>query len=579
MGGRTQKASDYIVAALVEQGVRHVFEVAGGMIAHLIDSIDRADGIELVSVHHEQAAAFAAEGAARITGVPGVALATSGPGATNLLTGIGSCYFDSTPAVFITGQVNRDERRGDRPIRQLGFQETDIVSMAKPITKAAWSVDDPERLGPMLGDAFALARSGRPGPVLLDIPMDVQGATVETGTVGIQAADAGEPTPTAEITELLAELAVAQRPLILAGGGIRAARAAHEFRTLVDALGVPVVHSLHGVDLLPFDHPLRVGMIGSYGNRWANEAIGNADFLLVIGSRLDIRQTGTDTEEFASGKVIYHVDIDADEINNRVFGCHGIVATAPAFMESLLAAIPSQGLPTRSGWRADVAERERLRPDTSELDGRVIGINPNELIHRVGRSSPRAGAFVVDVGQHQMWAAQSIELHAGQRFLTSGGMGAMGFALPAAIGAAVALAGEPLVIIAGDGGFQVNLQELETVVRNDLPIKTVILNNQCHGMVRQFQETYFNGRYPSTTWGYSAPNFTEVARAYGMGSVSVARDDELDAGLAAMWHDPSKPFLLEIAIDQLANAYPKLAFGRPITEMEPDAAPIAMEGT
>jgi acetolactate synthase-1/2/3 large subunit len=580
MSGRTQKASDLIVAALIEQGVTHVFEVAGGMIAHLIDSIHQSRGIDLVSMHHEQAAAFAAEGTARITGVPGVALATSGPGAINLLTGIGSCFFDSTPAVFITGQVNRAERRGDRPVRQLGFQETDIVAMAKPITKAAWSVEDPATLGPMLRDAFALALAGRPGPVLLDIPMDVQGATVESTTRRLRRQDALDSAPSSlDLEEMLGALASSQRPLILAGGGVRTARAVQQFRAVVDVLRVPVVHSLHGVDLLPFDHPLRVGMIGSYGNRWANEAIGNADFLLVLGSRLDIRQTGADTESFRRGKVIFQVDVDAGEINNRVTGCHPVVATAPAFLERLLEACPPQGLPIRSHWLSEIGEWARRRPDTAELEGRMVGINPNQLMHQIGRDSPQAGAFVIDVGQHQMWAAQSLELRADQRFLTSGGMGAMGFALPAGIGSAVALGGRPVVIIAGDGGFQVNLQELETIARNSLPTKIIVLNNRCHGMVRQFQETYFDGRYPSTTWGYSAPDFAGVAGAYGIRTASVADDDDVGVHLAEMWRDPTQPYLLEVAIDQSANVYPKLAFGRPITEMEPDASPVAMEGT
>jgi acetolactate synthase-1/2/3 large subunit len=578
MTGRTQKGSDFIVNALVAQGVTHVFEVAGGMIAHLIDSIHQHPDIDLVSMHHEQAAAFAAEGTARITGVPGVALATSGPGAINLLTGIGSCYFDSTPAVFITGQVNRDERKGDRPIRQLGFQETDIVTMAKPITKAAWSVEEPASLGRMLEDAFALARAGRPGPVLLDIPMDVQGAMVDAGTGS--RADDDTPGPSAsDISAVISALTASERPLVLAGGGVREARAVQQFRRLVDALGVPVVHTLHGVDLLPFDHPLRIGMIGSYGNRWANEAVGNADFLLVVGSRLDIRQTGADTESFARGKVIVHVDIDPGEINSRVLDCRPVVTTARAFLDALLAACGREGLPTRSDWLSTIEAREHARSDLSELEGRLVGINPNQLMHQIGRGSPQAAAFVVDVGQHQMWAAQSLELHADQRFLTSGGMGAMGFALPAAVGAAVALAGRPVVIVAGDGGFQVNLQELETVVRNHLPIKIVILNNRCHGMVRQFQETYFSGRYPSTVLGYSAPDFARVAAAYGLGSASVTDHDGVESGIAEMWREPAQPFLLEVAIDQAANAYPKLAFGRPITEMEPDVAPIAMEGT
>jgi acetolactate synthase I/II/III large subunit len=574
------KASDYIARELADEGVTHVFEVAGGMITHLLDSIYRAQTIRLVSMHHEQAAAFAADGLARTSGIPGVAFATSGPGAVNLLTGIGSCFFDSTPAVFITGQVNRDELKRDRPIRQLGFQETDIVTMAAPVTKAAWTVEDPAELSRMLRDAFTLARAGRPGPVLIDIPMDVQGATIVPTVPGSAGPcrEAKPPEPY-DVDAVLSALAASQRPLVLAGGGIRAGGAAGVFRSVVAALGVPVVHSLHGVDLLPYRHPMRVGMIGSYGNRWANQALGVADFLLVVGSRLDIRQTGADTDAFSAGKAIFHVDVDSGEINSRVRGCHAVVATGQSFLQSLSAALPLRDLPTRDEWLAEIADLARRRPDTSELHGRVSGINPNRLMHEIGCSSPLAGAFVVDVGQHQMWAAQSLELRADQRFMTSGGMGAMGFALPAAIGSAFALGENAVIVIAGDGGFQLNLQELETVADNSLPIKMIVLNNGTHGMVRQFQETYFAGRYPSTTWGYSAPDFTRVARAYGIGATSIREPGEIERGLAELWDDAAVPFLLEVAIDQRANAYPKLAFGLPITEMEPDAAPIAMEGT
>ena len=290
------KVSDYIANFLYAQGVKCVFELVGGMITHLVDSLNRHGKVRIVSVHHEQAAAFAAEAMSRMTGVPGVAMATRGPGATNLLTGVGSCYFDSTPAVFITGQVNLKEQKGDRPIRQLGFQETDIVSMAAPITKAAWQIQSPEDIPLILEQAFICALSGRPGPVLIDIPMDIQRAEVAAKIPKVvSGADAEEPDSRA-INEMFRDLKTSQRPLILAGGGIRSACVANLFRKFVDQVKVPVVNSLMAVDVLPYDHRFRVGLIGTYGNRWANLAIGRSDFLLVLGSRLDIRQTGSDTD-------------------------------------------------------------------------------------------------------------------------------------------------------------------------------------------------------------------------------------------------------------------------------------------
>jgi len=570
------KITDYIAAALFNKGVRQVFQLSGGMITHLLDSLHLQGRIEVVSVHHEQAAAFAADACGRMTGIPGVAMATSGPGATNLLTGIGSCYFDSSPAVFITGQVNRNEQKGDRKIRQLGFQETDIVAMAAPITKAAWKVETPEQVPDFLDRAFALALEGRPGPVLLDIPMDVQRSLLEVSPDRpIEPASAPQPF---DLRGLRSALEAAQRPLLLVGGGIRASRCADVFRGVVEMLGVPVVHSLMAVDVLPFAHPLRVGMIGTYGNRWANLALSQSDFLLVLGSRLDVRQTGSRTDAFKAGRAIFHVDCEAGEINNRVAGCEAIVAGLAEFLPALCAEITKASPNRYAGWRREISELRDKWPDTAELNG-TAGINPNCFLHQLSGTGRRVAAYVADVGQHQMWAAQSLEVGEKQRFMTSGGMGSMGFGLPAAIGAALSAPGQPVVLVAGDGGFQCNIQELQTIVRLKLPVKIVILNNLCHGMVRQFQESYFEGRYISTYWGYSAPDFAAVAAAYGIEGKTVTQPEQSAAAVDWLWADPEKPALLQVMIDVFANAYPKIAFGKPISEMEPLSQPIEMEST
>jgi acetolactate synthase-1/2/3 large subunit len=571
------KVSEYVAQFLDAQGVTTVYCLVGGMITHLLDSMHRQGQIRIVDVHHEQGAAFAAEGWARIGGIPGVALATSGPGATNLITGIGSCYFDSVPAVFLTGQVNRNEQKGERAIRQLGFQETDITAVVRPLTKAAWKVSTPEEVPDLLERAFRLALSGRPGPVLLDIPMDVQYADIDAEPPRQVTAEAGPAVDPAQVRALLAAMSRAERPLILAGGGLRSGGAVEVFRRFVERMQVPVVHSLMGVDALPFAHPQHVGLIGSYGNRWANLAVGQSDFLLVLGSRLDIRQTGAQADAFKAGREIYHVDIDPGEINNRVTGSVPLVGQLRDVLEAALDVSKGPLFPDRGAWQAEIATLRALWPDTGELR-RIEGINPNALMHALAQGCTEAGCWAVDVGQHQMWAAQSIEVGPDQRFLTSGGMGSMGFALPAAIGAAVAGAG-PVMMIAGDGGFQCNIQELQTVARNDLPIKMVILNNRTHGMVRQFQESYYDGRYQSTLWGYSAPDFVAVARGYGIAAAAVNEAADLEVGLAALWAQRDKPFLLEVRIDTYANAYPKLAFGHGITEMEPFVKPLGMEGT
>jgi acetolactate synthase I/II/III large subunit len=575
------KVADYLSKYLEHQNIDHVFELVGGMITFMLDSIHQHTQIKIVSMHHEQGAAFAAEGWARIKGLPGVAFATSGPGATNLLTSVGSCYFDSVPTVFITGQVNRHEQKGNLAIRQLGFQETDIISMAKPITKAAWQIQTPEDFPEMLHKAFQLALEGRPGPVLLDIPMDVQRVEIgepnipnlETRTQSLQ-----HPERKLFLLELGRALQQAKKPLILAGGGLRAARASQFFLEFAERVNVPVVYSLMGVDTISYSHPLHVGMIGSYGNRWANLAIGEADLLIVLGSRLDVRQTGAMTKEFKGDKAIFHVDVETAEMNNRVVDCQTLTDNLPSFLESATQTSSVWLEKTDyTNWREQLKTMKQQYADTLELKD-IQGINPNQVMHQIAQSASHASAFIVDVGQHQMWAAQSLEIGIHQRFLTSGGMGSMGFALPAAIGAAFATQ-QPVVVIAGDGGFQCNIQELQTIVRNQLPMKLVVINNRTHGMVRQFQQSYFHERYQSTLWGYDAPDFTRVAEAYGISAQTVSRVEDMKTALEWLWKDARKPQLLQVMIDTNLNVYPKIAFGQPITGMEPDYKPLEMEST
>ncbi len=572
------KASDYIMEYLYASGVTHVFEVIGGMITHLVDSAYRLGNIQLVSTHHEQAAAFAADAMGRLTRVPGVAMATSGPGATNLLTGIGSCYFDSVPGIFITGQVNLNEQKGDRDIRQLGFQETDIVSMAGAVTKAAWRVRSAAELPSLLDAAFEVATSGRPGPVLLDIPMDVQRQDVPAGHSPAERQSYQSFQDRSLINELMQALDKARKPLILVGGGIHAAGAVQLLRRLVDLLQVPVVNSLMAVDVLPYNHALRVGLIGSYGNRWANIALGTCDFLLVLGSRLDIRQTGADVAHFQSGRTIYHVDCERGEINNRVQGCRAVVTDLNPFLSAAVEAVDGASLHPHPEWLGTISQMRQEWADVREASG-TSGINPNQLMHELSKASGQASAYVVDTGNHQMWAAQSIETKPEQHFITSGGMGSMGYSLPAAIGASFALHKAPVLQIAGDGGMQMNIQELQTVIEHGLPIKMVVINNQSYGMVRQFQQSYFHGRYPSTYWGYSAPDFSKVAAAYGIESATIRENAEVPVAMARLWREPLAPFLLEVKVDPMVNAYPKIAFGHPITEMEPFVKPLDMEGT
>jgi acetolactate synthase-1/2/3 large subunit len=574
------KASDYIARFLEAQGVTHIFEMSGGMITHMLDSLHQLTKIDIVSVHHEQSASFAADAYARVTGIPGVAMATSGPGATNLLTGIASCFFDSVPGVFITGQVNTFEQKGERGIRQLGFQETDIASMARPVCKACYEVKDALELPQVLEEAFRVALGDRPGPVLIDIPMNVQRGDIPAPPNGFQrvAREGIVPELTPAVLDDLAQaLAAARKPLILVGRGVRAAGQVAAFRQFAQLVQVPVVASLLGLDAVAYDDPLRVGYIGSYGNRWANMALGNSDFILVLGARLDIRQTGADTKYFKEGRTIYHVDCDPTEINNRVTGCQPIVADLADFFALANQYYTPADFEGRPEWLIELRDLQAQWPDINEQPG-IVGINPNEFMHALSRPGLGSG-YLADVGNHQQWAAQSLELTGEQQFLTSGGLGSMGYALPAALGMCFATGRQPVVTISGDGGFQMNMQELQTIAHHNLPIKLVVLNNNCLGMIRQFQDSYFEGRYQSTYWGYSAPDFTKIAAAYGIPTMTVSEPDKLDEAADWLWQDPQQPVLLQVMIDTHVNCYPKLAFGRPITEMEPFAKPLEMEGT
>ena len=505
-------------------------------------------------------------------------MATSGPGATNLLTGIASCYFDSVPAIFITGQVNTNEMNSKEGVRQLGFQETDIVAMAKPVTKYAICIRSADQIVPSFVEAYRTAISGRPGPVLIDLPMNLQRADLLSNESDGNCVDGlgSEKHSLEQLSEIVSDIETAKRPILLAGRGVQVANARNSLNRFIEKTHIPVVTSLLGIDLVDFDSPYRVGFIGSYGNRWANAALGNADFVLAVGSRLDIRQTGADTDFFGSKK-IYQVDVNRNEFNFRLKSAVGIHADANEFFNKFLHETATRSFVKSEGWFAEIQSNREKFPDTNEQFSGA-GMNPNKIVHSICQLFRNAEVFVADVGSHQMWVAQSIEIHKGQFFITSGGMGAMGYAVPASIGASLAVDRKPVVVFCGDGGLQLNIQEFQTIAHNDLPIQIVVFNNRSLGMIRQFQDAYFEGRYQSTVWGYSAPDFVKIAQAYGIRAMKVTSMEDLEQ-VRGWSEEMSRPSLIEIEIDSKTNAYPKIAFGKPITEMEPFAKPIDMEGT
>jgi len=564
------KLSDYVINFLIKNDIKYVFEVAGGSLAHLLDSIYGRNDFSSISMHHETAAAFAAEGYARVSGNIGVAMATSGPGATNLITGIGSSFFDSIPCLFITGQVNTYEFKFSKPVRQVGFQETDIVNIVKPIVKDALLIKNPDKIKYYLEKLIFTAKSGRPGPVLIDIPLDIQRAEIELKNLlpFHKVPSNKKVIDNKVIDEIISVIKKSIRPVILIGGGIRSSKAQDELFKFVKKTGMPVVTSLMGVDAFPHDDELFAGMLGSYGNRYANLTIANSDLVLALGTRLDTRQTGTKPETFARNATIIHVDIDLNELNSKVHADFPVNCDLKLFLSLLnthdIDFIDKSKL---KPWKNQIKQYKKRYP-SFEIPDDKGNINPNYFFNKLSGHLPDNAIICADIGQNQMWAAQSLKIKKHQRFITQGGMGAMGSALPMAIGASFAEPGKPIIVITGDGGFQLNIQELQTVYHHKLNIKIILLNNNGYGMVRQFQEQYFNSRLQSTVIGYSSPNFQEVVSAYKIPSNKIIDNDEIDENLKELFNNKKAKFL-EVSVIPDYKALPKLSVGRPVEDQEP----------
>lgn len=564
------KASDALAKFLIAHQVQTCFELVGGMITHMLDSLAESGQFNIVSMHHEQSAAFAAEGVGRYTKgkTVAVAMGTSGPGATNMITGIGSCWFDSVPCLFITGQVNTRELKGDREIRQQGFQELDIVEVARSLTKYAARVDQAEDLLPELHKALSAAISGRQGPVLLDIPNDVQrvdipDALVEQWLNTPLKIEASPEMTEAALNALKALCKDAQRPLVCIGGGARWADSMDAWLLAAESMGIPYVSTLMGHErVVARDNYFN--LIGSYGNREANWAVQNCDLLLVIGARLDVRQTGADLEDFARKARIVQIDIDPAQLNNRVHAELNICATSESFFNTFQ-------LATATFPRLDadwIADLKALRKRTSINEYTDLEISPSELLGKLSRILDKQPVdYVCDVGNHQMWAAQNLRLKPGQAVHYSGGMGAMGFAFPAALGIAHQ-SKTKVVVITGDGSMQINIQELDTLKRLGLDVTIIVMNNSVLGMVKNFQDMYFDGRNQSTKKGYSSPAFADIAQAYGVAAKRIGNKAEMESILPVIAANTG-PLLIEVMMEGATECRPRLAFGSKLDEQYP----------
>ncbi len=567
------KVSDALTKVLIVHKVQTCFELVGGMITHILDSFAESGQFDIVSMHHEQSAAFAAEGVARYNKgqMIAVAMGTSGPGATNLITGLGSCWFDSIPCLFITGQVNTSELKGNRAIRQQGFQELDIVEVARSLTKYAIRVDNADDLLPALHQALSLSLSGRQGPVLIDIPNDIQRADISDDLVEKfiklpLEINSDYKLTSDNLNKIKKFCRNSKRPLVCIGGGARWADSMDNWLLSAEKIGLSYVSTLLGHERV-VERDNYFNMIGSYGNREANWAVQNCDLLIVVGARLDVRQTGSDVNDFAREAKIIQIDIDPNQLNNRVQADLNICATAESFFEELVLT-PDTFPELEENWFSELSKQRVLAQENEYGDWEI---SPSDIFKKLNYDLAGCSVdYVCDVGNHQMWAAQNIRLKPGQAVHYSAGMGAMGFALPTALGIALKSKNK-VVVITGDGSLQINIQELDTLNRLGLNVTIIVMNNSVLGMVKNFQDMYFDGRDQSTRKGYSSPSFVDIAMAYGIEAYRITDMRHMENVLNLI-PATKGPLLIEILMDGATECRPRLAYGSKLDEQHPKRA-------
>lgn len=529
--------------------MERVWGYPGGAIMPIYDALLDSP-IRHFLTRHEQGAGFAAQGYARTTGRPGVCMATSGPGATNLVTAIADAMCDSVPMVAITGQV---------PSHALGtdaFQETDVIGVTLPIVKHSWLAQSADDIADIMHDAFRIAGGGRPGPVLIDIPKDVQLALTDaTPKPRLSEEGVSVPDPV-EIEHARALLAGARQPVIYAGGGVRIAEAWDELRAFAETLGAPIVHTLHGLGGVPGDHPMFLGMLGMHGNKAANMAVQECDLLIAIGARFDDRVTGK-LDSFAPNASVIHMDIDAAEIGKLRRPSAALRGCIKRSMEAVaLPAVCEAWCERVTGWKREHAWR---------YDAPFESIYAPKLLRDLCAESPDNTYVCSDVGQHQMWVAQHWSFNNPRRHLSSGGLGTMGFSLPAALGVKLSHPDATVICICGDGSAMMNIQELATLKRYNIGVKILLIDNSALGMVRQWQELFFDGRESEIDLSDN-PDFAGVARAFGLDAISIERADQTEDAIRAFL-DHDGPVLMHARIDRHANVWPLVPPGKSNADM------------
>lgn len=548
-------AGEAFVQALKDEGVEVIFGYPGGAVLPIYDILYSAN-IEHVLVRHEQGAAFMAEGYARATGKPAVCLATSGPGATNLVTGIADAYMDSIPVVFFTGNVATAAIGSD------AFQEADITGITLPVTKHNYLVKDAAELPRIIREAFHIATTGRPGPVLVDLPKDVTLTAIEYTYPDVVDIPGFKPTYKGHIRQILEAahaISQARRPVLYVGGGVIHSGAHEEVRELAEKANIPTTMTLMGLGAFPADHPLSLGMLGMHGTVAANWAVDQADLLIACGARFDDRVTG-DLSKFAPNATVIHIDIDPAEIGKNRVADIPIVGDVKGVLQELIERVQPK---REDEWMETIAGWKQEYPLMYEQQEGVI--MPQRVIEAIHQVTKGEAICVADVGQHQMWLAQYYGFNHPRSHLSSGGLGAMGFGFPAAIGAAVGRPDRPVWAICGDGGFQMNLQELATAKSYNIPVKVAIINNSYLGMVRQWQELFFDRHYSHSDL-HTNPDFIKISEGYGVKAIRVTTEEELVPALEeAANHDG--PVVLDIHVAKEANVFPMIPSGKSVADM------------
>ena len=553
--------AEAIIRTLLAEGVDLVYRYPGGAIMPVYDELYKfKEELHHVLVRHEQGATHAAQGFARATGKVGVAIATSGPGATNLVTGIADAQIDSTPMVCITGQVGKHLLGSD------AFQETDIISISTPVTKWNYQITEAHEIPEVIAKAFYIAKSGRPGPVLIDITKNAQFDELDFSYKKCTSIRSYVPKPTLQLNQVQAAADIinsAKKPMIVFGQGIILGEAEAELKALVEKTGIPAAWTILGLSALPTDHPLNVGMVGMHGNYGPNVLTNECDVFIALGMRFDDRVTGN-LETYAKQAKVIHFEIDPAEVDKNV---KADVAVLGDVKEALTAIIPLLEAKTHESWHNQFKEKYAIELETvinDELQPKKEGISMGETIEMINKHSKGDAIMVSDVGQHQMFTCRYSKFNSSKSNITSGGLGTMGFALPAAIGAKMGQPNREVVAIIGDGGFQMTIQELGTIFQTKVPVKIVVLNNEFLGMVRQWQQLFFDKRYASTEM--INPNFIAIAEGYYIKAKKVTKREDLDAAVAEMMAS-KESYFLEVLVEKENNVFPMIPTGASVSDI------------